>query len=673
MEEASKIRELEQRVRELQDEVARLRTRHLRADESGGPLGNALTEREAVVSEVERLAKVGSWLWDVRSNQVVWSSELFRILGYDESTVEPTAELFFARIHPEDLPALRAFSEQSAVTGQTEPGMRCRILREDGTIRSIVLIGSPIRDSSGELVRIVGAARDVTEFVEAETELRRSADLLNLAQQIAGLGSWIWDIQNERFSWSETLCSIVGVDPLGDMRLSRFLERVHPEDQPRVEQFRSQLRANTRPPSLEFRIVRPDQVVRHVLMDARLEVDALDHAQRVVGTVLDVTSHRELEEKLRHSQKLEAVGALAGGVAHDFNNYLIVIRGNLELLSASLVEGENREQITEILRATERCATLIRQLLTFGRKHPTSPKLIQLEQLATESTNMLRRLLGSHIELVVRAEPNLSPVLVDPSQIELVIMNLAVNARDAMHNGGTLLLEVSKRHVTAALASSRPGLSAGDYVVLRVSDTGTGIPEELRSRIFEPFFTTKKAGQGTGLGLATVYGVVQQCGGQIEVHSHLGQGTSFTLFFPSSSVQADAALKPEIPNVARGELVMLVEDEPSVRRLTRRLLERGGYRVVEADNGLSALELLKDTPGVDLVLTDITMPKLDGISMARRIRAADPRMRIVLMSGYPDADALGVSQDEFGQTLLRKPFTLDKLLERVRTTLDKKP
>jgi CheY-like chemotaxis protein len=235
------------------------------------------------------------------------------------------------------------------------------------------------------------------------------------------------------------------------------------------------------------------------------------------------------------------------------------------------------------------------------------------------------------------------------------------------------LLELEKREVTAEHAATQPGLSAGKYVVLRVSDTGTGIPDQLKSRIFEPFFTTKKAGQGSGLGLATVYGVVQQCGGHIELHSHLGQGTSFTLFFPAREAEPVAARVPPIANAARGELVLLVEDEPSVRRLTRRLLERGGYRVVEADNGLVALEVLGSTPGIDLVLTDITMPKLDGLSMARRIRALDPGMPIVLMSGYPDADALGVGQEEFGQTLMRKPFTLETLLERVRTTLDKKP
>jgi CheY-like chemotaxis protein len=315
---------------------------------------------------------------------------------------------------------------------------------------------------------------------------------------------------------------------------------------------------------------------------------------------------------------------------------------------------------------------LTRQLLTFGRKHPTTPRLVQIEQIVTESTNMVRRLVGAHIELVLRAEPDLSPVLIDPSHVELVIMNLAVNARDAMASGGTLLVEVGKRSVSPELASVRPGLSAGAYVVLRVSDTGSGIPDELKSRIFEPFFTTKKPGHGTGLGLATVYGVVQQCGGHIELHSHLGQGTNFTLFFPAHTAKVERAIpEPFVANAARGETVLLVEDEPAVRRLTRRLLERGGYRVLEADNGLVALEVMESTPGIDLVLSDITMPKLDGIALARRLRALHPRLRLLLMSGFPDADALGVSQDEFGQPLLSKPFTLERLLERVRGALDK--
>jgi CheY-like chemotaxis protein len=243
-----------------------------------------------------------------------------------------------------------------------------------------------------------------------------------------------------------------------------------------------------------------------------------------------------------------------------------------------------------------------------------------------------------------------------------------------MPNGGTLSIEVGKRQLSTEFASVRPGLSAGEHVVLRVSDTGFGIPDELKSRIFEPFFTTKKPGHGTGLGLSTVYGVVQQCGGHVELHSHLGQGTNFTLFFPARRATVEkAAQEPTIANAARGETVLLVEDEPAVRRLTRRLLERGGYRVVEADNGLVALEVVESTPGIDLVLTDITMPKLDGIALARRLRALSPRLRVLLMSGFPDADALGVSQDEFGQPLLSKPFTLERLLERVRGALDKDP
>jgi PAS domain S-box-containing protein len=651
-----------------------LRTRHLRADEGGVALGNALTEREAVVAEVERLAKVGSWVWDVRTDEVVWSSEMFRILGQDPGTVKPTVDTFFAAIHPDDVEGVRARSQETSETGMTEPGSRCRALRPDGSIRHLTLIGAPIRDSAGNLVRLVGAALDVTEFVKKETELRRTAELLNQAQQIAGLGSWIWDIHDDTLEWSETLCSIVGVEVKSELRLSRFLERVHPDDQARVEQFRAQLRERQRPSALEFRIVRPDGVVRRVAMDARFDSEPPSQADRVVGTVLDVTKQRELEEQLRHSQKLEAVGTLAGGVAHDFNNYLVVIRGNLDLLGSALDGEANRELLDDISRATDRCATLTRQLLTFGRKHPTTPRLVQIEQIVTESTNMLRRLVGTHIELVVRAEPDLGAVLIDPSHVELVIMNLAVNARDAMPSGGTLLVEVGKRSVSAELASVRPGLSAGEYVVLRVSDTGSGIPDELKSRIFEPFFTTKRPGHGTGLGLATVYGVVQQSGGHIELHSHLGRGTNFTLFFPVHAAPVTrAAEEPAVANAARGETVLLVEDEPAVRRLTRRLLERGGYRVVEADNGLVALEVMESTPGIDLVLTDITMPKLDGIALARRLRALHPRLRLLLMSGFPDADALGVSQDEFGQPLLSKPFTLERLLERVRGALDKEP
>jgi PAS domain S-box-containing protein len=615
-------------------------------------------------AEVERLAKVGSWIWDLGTNEVYWSPELYRILGYDPA-LTPTAERFFEAIHPDDRDAVRERSAETSRTGNTEPGVRCRVALKDGTVRHIIVIGSGVLDSEGRLFRLVGAVLDVTEFVTTETELRQTAALLNEAQRIARLGSWIWHRDTDRVEWSDTMFSIVGIEPEATGGTRRLLEHIHPDDRPRLEAMRGALARGEPTSTLELRFLHADGSVRHISVNAR---SGPQPEGRVVGTVLDVTQRHALEQQLFHSQKMEALGALAGGIAHDFNNYLVVIRGNLDLLRDGLTSDGEREMLDEVTRASERCAGLTRQLLTFGRKHQAALSVLDLGRLVEESGSMLRRLLGARVDLGVRVEPGSQPVLGDPSQLELVIVNLAVNARDAMPDGGRLTLSVAPREIGPG---HHPVLKPGEYTTLTVSDTGVGIPDELKTRVFEPFFTTKQVGQGTGLGLATVYAIVRQSFGHIEVESHRDVGTAFTIWLP---VQRGATnlleSTPESRLVARGEVILLVEDEPGVRRLTRRLLERGGYRVLEADNGLTALGVVESSPELDLVLTDITMPQLDGIALVRHLREKHPKLRLMMMSGYPDA----ATQASLGQALdtmiLAKPFTLERLLEAVRKVLD---
>jgi two-component system cell cycle sensor histidine kinase/response regulator CckA len=307
--------------------------------------------------------------------------------------------------------------------------------------------------------------------------------------------------------------------------------------------------------------------------------------------------------------------------------------------------------------------------LAFARKHPVEPRLIDAAQIVVESANMIKRIMGEAVELSVHASTGSALILADPSQLELVLLNLALNARDAMPEGGRLDIGVSAHAAELELSKLQPTLEAG-FVKIEVRDTGSGIADELKPRVFEPFFTTKRQGHGTGLGLATAYGIVQQAGGHIELSSELGKGTSFRLYLPLRTGKgARSGRSPDGPPSARGELVLLAEDEPGVRRLTRRLLERGGYKVVDAENGTMALEVAAQLDKIHLLLSDITMPKMDGIALARNLRAQRPEVRVLLMSGYPDPDAQGLAEKEFRNPILNKPFTLEQLLAAVRKAI----
>ena len=386
----------------------------------------------------------------------------------------------------------------------------------------------------------------------------------------------------------------------------------------------------------------------------------------------DVTERRALEEQLRHSQKMEAVGMLAGGIAHDFNNLLTAMLGYTELLLTRIEPGRpHRREVEEVSRAAERAAGLTRQLLAFSRKQMLQPRVIDLNALILNLTEMLHRLLGEDIEVRTCLDPSLGRVRVDPVQIEQVIVNLAVNARDAMPDGGRLFLSTESGSPGEGPRTVDPATE--HFVLLRVEDTGVGMDAATRDHIFDPFFTTKEVGRGTGLGLSTVYGIVRQSGGSIWVESEPGKGARFWIRLPRVDglvpEDADAAA---IPAGVRGtETILLVEDEPSVRILARESLREGGYTVLEAGDGEEALRVAAAHPGpIHLLLTDVVMPRMRGRVLADRLRAARPAVDVLFISGYPDAALDGRGTLEPGMAFLEKPFTPDALLRRVRRALD---
>jgi signal transduction histidine kinase/CheY-like chemotaxis protein len=406
-----------------------------------------------------------------------------------------------------------------------------------------------------------------------------------------------------------------------------------------------------------------------------------DERGDLLGAVVvfeDIAERKQLEAQLRRAQRMEAVGRSAGGVAHDFNNLLMVIKGYSDLMLDRLSPGEPfRKNADEIKKAADRAASLTRQLLAFSRMQVLQPKVLDLNAVVAEMGKMLPRLIREDIELTIVTKASLGRVRADQSQIEQVILNLVVNARDAMPQGGKLTIETANVDLDVGYARRHAGVSPGSYVMLAVSDTGVGMDAETQAHIFEPFFTTKGLGKGTGLGLATVYGVVKQSGGWIWVYSELGRGATLKIYLPRvEEVAEEVELSKTVAAPPRGsETILLVEDQDSIRELARQFLEGSGYTVLEARDGSDALEIAERQQGViDLLVTDVVMPKMGGPELAYCLSTSRPQLRVLYMSGYAEHAGANDHGMAGGDTAsLQKPFALDTLARKVREVLDAKP
>jgi PAS domain S-box-containing protein len=452
-----------------------------------------------------------------------------------------------------------------------------------------------------------------------------------------------------------------------------WLEMVLLQDRPLVLDQAREIESNKRMRAIEHRIVRKDSVLRWVRSTPVPQYGADGSLTGYDSLIQDVTERRALQEQLSQSQKLQSIGRLAGGVAHDFNNLLTAILGNAELAMLDLDEDHPaRSSIDEITKAAEAAARLTRQLLSFARRQMIEPVPLDLSDVVSGSLEMLRRLLGEDIQISVVLDENLGIVEADGGQIQQVLMNLTVNARDAMPEGGHLVIETSNETIADEYLSTRPEVAPGQYVALSVTDTGTGMSDEVASHLFEPFFTTKPAGSGTGLGLATCHGIVKQCGGHIWIHSELGQGTTATILLPQLAVKSGSAGTAPLPQPpARGtETILVVEDEASVRRLAVLGLRSNGYVVLEAESAAEALRVAATEHGIALVVSDVIMPGMRGPELASRLRKVRPDAKVLLTSGHTDAP--DVFRDEKGRAIpfLAKPFTPDRLAHKVRAVLD---
>ena len=402
-------------------------------------------------------------------------------------------------------------------------------------------------------------------------------------------------------------------------------------------------------------------------LEARVE-------ERTAALKAEIAERESLQKQLVQAQKMEAIGRLAGGVAHDFNNLLTIITGYSSLLLNELPSGgPSRGHLEEVKKAADRAATLTRQLLAFGRRQVLAPEVLNLNKIVANMDNMLRRLIGEDIDLVTKLEPALSRTKVDPSQVEQVIMNLVVNSRDAMPEGGKLTIETANAELDANYVRRHAMAAPGRFVMLAVSDAGCGMDAETQSHIFEPFFTTKETGKGTGLGLATVYGIVKQIGGEIWVYSEPGRGTTFKIYFPQVEEAERAVQPPKVASASQqgSETILVVEDEEAVRSLVQRVLESNGYAVLTASNAEEAAQMCdRQERTINLLLTDVVMPGMSGRKLARHLGFSRQGMKVLYMSGYSDNAIVHQGVLDPGTAFLQKPFTPDSILRKVREVLD---
>ena len=602
-----------------------------------------------------------------------WVSEnIERLIGYGVDEVAGPA-WWAERLHPDDRE--RVVGQVPTLLSEGHATREYRFRHKDGGFRWVrdeqVLIG----DAAGRR-EVVGSWSDVTARKEAELRLRESEEQYRLLFDSNPHPMWVFD----RATLAFLAVNDAAVRHYGYSReefLAMTLTEIRPpEEVPGFmvnhEQRRSDHAGSYESPH-SWKHRKKDGTVIEVEI-ATTNIVFQGHPARLT-LANDVTEKRSLEVQLLQSQKIESMGRLAGGVAHDFNNLLGVISGYSDLLRKRVATDPRLTRyVDDIMKAAERAAGLTRQLLAFSRKQVLQPRVLDLNVVVGETEKMLRRLIGEDVQLMTVFDEQLGSVRADPGQMDQVLMNLAVNARDAMPRGGRLTIETSNVVLDRAYARQHPGVEPGPYVRLAVSDSGHGMAPEVLARVFEPFFTTKEPGKGTGLGLATVHGIVKQSGGHVWVYSEPGQGTTFKIYLPRTDVTTgEAEPRASDEELPRGsETILLVEDEASLRELVRECLEGGGYTVLEARHGTQALELSERYSGpLHLLMTDVVMPGMSGRELAERLRAARPEVRILYMSGYTD-DAVvlhGVLAEDMA--FLQKPFTTETLARTVREVLDR--
>jgi two-component system, cell cycle sensor histidine kinase and response regulator CckA len=608
--------------------------------------------------------RIGLWDWDVTADTVVWSDESYRQFGFTRETFSGRVEDAMRRVHPQDREKLN-LAIGNVLEGKTDDySAQYRLVRPDGTTCWIDAHGVIVRSGT---THMMGIGVDISELKEAEEKIQTSEEKYRNLFENAAYGIFLAKPNGELMDANPALVAMLGYSSKEEL-LTRNLERDIYEDS---EVRRSILRAHesdARVIGVETNWRRKDGKTITVRMNGGVFRGSDGRVLRFEVMVEDITERRSLEAQFRQSQKMEAVGLLAGGISHDFNNLLGVILGNADLLLETAEAGPQQKRAEAIKQAGRSAAQLIRQLLAFSRKQVLYPSVMDLNAVVGDIGKILRRLIGEDVRVATDLETALGSIQADRGQIEQILLNLATNARDAMPGGGTFSIRTENAELGPEDVARYPYVKPGRYVHLAASDNGSGMSEEIRSRVFEPFFTTKEKGRGTGLGLATVYGIVKQSGGYIWVKSSPGEGATFDIYLPRIDEKAAVVVKsePSPSEYPRGtETILLLEDEDCLRQVTREFLTASGYNVLEAGHGEVAIEWATVHKGpIPLIISDVVMPEMSGPSAIARLRVVHPEIKALYVSGYAEVPVAQQLIAE-GAVLLQKPVSRMDLLKKV--------
>jgi two-component system cell cycle sensor histidine kinase/response regulator CckA len=657
--------------RQVRQRTAELETKNQELERESADRRQAL---EALQLTEKRLlmameaAQLRTWHWDVAADR-------FEVVGARPPELGPAPPSpgsamaqFLAPIHQDDIVGVRATLAQAIQHGDPI-STQFRVVQPDETVRWKVARGCAVQDSAGVVVALIGVVVDITDRMRNEEELHRSEERYRELFENANDIIYTHDLAGNFTSINKAAERVLGYPRAEVLRLN-VRDIVTPEQFGVAQQMIAR-KVGGDVSRTEYELDVRCKDGRRVTLEVNTRL--VLHRGEIVGVqgiARDVTERKRLEWQLGQSQKMEAVGQLAGGIAHDFNNLLTAILGNAQLAQVSdSIRPDVRECLVEIAGASQRAAALTRQLLVFSRQEQTDRRPVILSDTLSVFMRMLRRIIGEHIELAVSAVPGVSPVLADSAQIEQVVLNLAVNARDAMPNGGRLHIELDQVAFAHPHGTSTATMPAGRYVRIRFTDTGRGMEPDVCQRVFEPFFTTKPVGEGTGLGLAVVYGIVRQHDGFIDVTSTPSQGTRFTVYLPAIDDPVPSVPAPTQPGASRGggETILIAEDEVALRRLAERLLTGLGYAVLTAADGAEAIELFaRHRDKIDLLLLDIVMPGQGGREVYARVRESGSEVPVVFMTGYSAEVAPHDLGAETGCRVLYKPYDLDMLANAVR-------
>ncbi|NTU52260.1 MAG: PAS domain-containing protein [Chlorobiaceae bacterium] len=645
-------------------------------------LDNELAKNKIRFRQALEAASAGVWEWDTITGENIWSDELWALHGLQRGDAPPSFELWASSIHPDDRERVIETVMRSA-QAEVDLHVEYRVRHSDGSIHWLMSRGKPERDERGHIVRYIGTIIDITDRKRLEDDVMQNQRRWDAILSQWRIGLWELDLKDYTGIHSLADAQIFGYESAeSEWSFDIFLSHVYHEDRPKLVEYIHNSVKNRVDYAFECRIVRRDGMLRWIRAMGKFKKDESGDAISVMGVVEDITERKEaelerqgLEEQLHQSQKMEVLGQLAGGIAHDFNNVLAAIQGNTELIINATPETNPIQQnLTSISHAIQRSAEMVKQLLTFARKQPIQPKSIELDLELERMRLILRKLIRENISLRWQLNCPETVVKLDPANFIQIVTNLIINAGDAIDGQGSITLDTSIVTTESCKELKRfGGNAAGDYVRIRIADTGSGISDHALPHIFEPFFTTKGIGQGTGLGLSMVFGSVKQHQGYITCETELGKGTTFNLFFPvvQESVGAGDTSTPETRPVAPDKrAVLIVEDEPEILKIICLMLENAGFKVFSAENGEDAIVLARQhAQEITLTVSDVILPGMNGVAMSTELQQLNPMMKFLFISGY-SADTLG----SYGRlrddvNFISKPFSLINFLNMVQTVL----